>query len=186
MTTDNQAVDDGLPEHLAHLRPMYEALSPADRPAQVARWLALIDLARQRSAAALRLQARFGSALEREWARDPNGPRLSAQEVMAVTCGASYRGSADDRPRPTAGDLVDALRQVEQARLDLAMLEERLVELARTEADDRRRLPWAEIADALELGSAQAAQQRYRHSSRTRLRTDIEAVLIDGEAGSGE
>ncbi|ABW14128.1 hypothetical protein Franean1_4761 [Parafrankia sp. EAN1pec] len=187
MTTDNSAaVDDGLPERLANFRPVYEALPPADRPAHVARWTALIDAARQRSAAALRLQAWFGSADERQWAGDPNGPRLSAQELMAATRGAAmpYRGPDDDRPRPTAADLADALRQIDQARLDLAQLEERLVELARTEADDRRRLPWTEIADALGLASPQTAQQRYRHSSR--LHADTDAALTGGEAGRDE
>lgn len=152
----------GLPAHLRQFQAAYDALPADARPAAVARWTRSAADADRRFEAALRLQARFGNGLERQWARDPNGPRLPAQELMILVAAAGDQRPGGDRPRPTASDVQDALALAVRARSDLDYQEERLIDLARSQTDDRRRLTWAEIAKALGMGSAQAAQQRYR------------------------
>jgi len=90
--------------------------------------------------------------------------------ALVTSAGSPHRAAGDDRPRPGARDILDAVLQIAQARQDLEQQERQLLQLARSRADDRRPLTWAEIADALGLGSAQAAQQRYRPTTEAIVR----------------
>jgi hypothetical protein len=114
-----------------------------------------------RFAARERLTERFGDRARRSRPADPDCPRYGACEVMGLVAGRADVPRADDGPRPDADDVRDALGWVGTAHRDLERLEEDLVRLARTPAPGRAALAWGEIADALELASAQAAQQRY-------------------------
>ncbi|MFI9550042.1 hypothetical protein [Nonomuraea endophytica] len=105
--------------------------------------------------AQLRLMARFGTDLERQWAADPaNSPRADADDLMHSVLAAG-RQRDQNPPNPTGQDLADALRMVPMARRDLDLLEHSLLRAAREAG-----LRWRDIAGALGLDSPQAAQQR--------------------------
>jgi hypothetical protein len=75
-----------------------------------------------------------------------------------------WRWTAGGRGAPTsADDVATALELVPAARAEIDQLESALLFAARAEG-----LPWARIADCLDLGSRQAAQQRFdRLAGRT-------------------
>lgn len=65
-----------------------------------------------------------------------------------------------DGPVPGKRDVIAALRFTGEARRDLDLHEFALIEFARSCG-----ATWLELADALDLGSAQAAQQRFQRLS---------------------
>jgi hypothetical protein len=74
-----------------------------------------------------------------------------------------WRWTAGRGAPVSAEDVAAALEMVPAARAEVDQLESALLFAARTEG-----LPWARIADCLDLGSRQAAQQRFdRLTART-------------------
>jgi hypothetical protein len=99
-----------------------------------------------------RLMARGGKKLPRlPWltARQPH----DAVTLMRL---ALWRANTDRDPLDTPLDLAAALTLLAAGRAELDQLEAGLLFVARAEG-----MTWAQIADALGLRSAQAAQQRH-------------------------
>lgn len=112
---------------------------------------------RREYAGLTRIESRHAAtAAQRARSTNPNA-LLPAEAVRLVTGLAS--GSAvpeADEPELDDNDIAAALTLVPRMRLDVDVLEESLLLVARG-----RGMTWQQIAYALGLGSAQAARQRY-------------------------
>ncbi|SNS69613.1 hypothetical protein SAMN05421812_101449 [Asanoa hainanensis] len=112
-----------------------------------------------------RLTERGGKDLPRlPWLADGQ-----PQDAFTLIRQALWRANTDRGALELPDDLLDAIALLASARAELDQLEAGLLFVARAEG-----LTWAQIAPALALRTAQAAQQRH------------ERVLarLDGEAGT--
>ncbi|MBB5084007.1 hypothetical protein [Nonomuraea endophytica] len=94
-----------------------------------------------------RLLRRFGNEHER-----CRPERTSAHDLVRHVLGAA------PPPQPTAEDWIDALRMIKRSHADLDTMECQVITQARAAG-----LTWRQVAAALGLDSARAAQHRLTH-----------------------
>ncbi|MEU4235529.1 hypothetical protein AB0F17_65660 [Nonomuraea sp. NPDC026600] len=103
------------------------------------------------------LTRRFGDQHQRTYADDPNGPQVSAHDLLHYVLSGAFYPEKFGRPEPTREDWLAAVRVIRPARTDLEGLETNIIAKARAAG-----ITWREIAAGLGLDSPQAAQKRAR------------------------
>ena len=113
-----------------------------------------------RIAAQRDLMRRFGDDLEQRWADDPDAPRWSGSKTLDRVFQAVWdhaNAAASAGLAPGKEDAIAALRFAADARREVDLNEYSLIKFARGQG-----ATWPELADAFELGSPQAAAQRFQ------------------------